>query len=599
MKFNYLVALIYAFLLMLVTYLAYGIFFGWIDDVLMMNAMRGIFSNQPFSDFFLYHRVLSKAYVALYQSWPGVPWYGLAMGMYLLLALANLFYFLVHIFSEFVDRKYSLFLYFGIFYFLFCLENVYLITFTRVAILLMGSSLFCIYQIVKKERWKSIDYWGIVAFSIMFAIGYLTRMEMALVVLATFFLFLFFLPGFSKRKMLGLFLGLGLVVGTHQALEKAFLTSEKKAFLEIWGYIQNSLDGANFNPELDALQSNPADSIRLKAVESWFFLDEQQITPDFLARITAPSPFSWNTLRHWRQNLYQEYQKARFRFTDYNQYLNWWPKVLLYFFLHVYLISLVLLSTASKKLKWGFGLYLFAGWGMILALTILLKMEDRLFSPWALIFTVGALVYCSQLTRPQTKALVNFCALVFLWLKSGMLKQVLKTLGLIILLVIIGIRGIAYHNISKEKAIELDQKARIVKEINNKFFGEILFFDIWSMTLIHSTPFQNIDLNPNNQYLTYGEYFSNSYDAHKAYLTKLFGSDRFIDVCEYGQRHPEEVIFLFGEYRATMLEDYLRILYGKPYHFKSNYPDTELSKIRHSFSWFPVQYNYYTLTTTQ
>ena len=80
------------FALFTIGYFAFGYYFGWLDDVMMEQHFRGLFTGEPNSEAFYYHRGLSHIYAFLYRLNSSFPWYGVAMCGYIFIATAGLFY---------------------------------------------------------------------------------------------------------------------------------------------------------------------------------------------------------------------------------------------------------------------------------------------------------------------------------------------------------------------------------------------------------------------------------------------------------------------------------------------------------------------------
>jgi hypothetical protein len=163
------------------------------------------------------------------------------------------------------------------------------------------------------------------------------------------------------------------------------------------------------------------------------------------------------------------------------------------------------------------------------------------------------------------------------------------------LIVLAAFRVRGYQIVSVEKKEEMMLKQDVVHELNLDFKGKMLFYDIWTMTLLHQTPLKQVNLNSNNVHTCYGEYWSNFLlVTHKKYLEDLCGKTDFISFykCLYGRR--DKVIFVFSKiYRKELIEKYAWEEYGEKIIFREIKPDSKLKNIHYSFVPAYNEFGYY------
>jgi hypothetical protein len=574
--------------LFLLTYLLLGFHFAWIDDVLMNNYLRGLLSSEPIDDFYLYQRGLSKVLSGLYFVVPQWPWYGLFLYACIFVATFNVFHFLSKVFLQFkINSRLHRALLLTLFFLVAWIENVYLINFTRVSILLTGSSLLGLIYLIyfeKDVRFFRLKYGFYLG---AFGVGYLLRPEattFTLVILGGLVALLSFSRDFRKPALF--VLPLLLFIGTHTVVEKTSQSADKAKFETRWPYIFNLLDGCNFKSEATGeMLKTPEDSVRLMAVGTWYVEDENQITPEFLEQLSASSPISWTTLSNWRQNLNDEFHKAKsFYGREYHRGLNWFVKMIGFAIFNLLILlwclSQLVTGEMSTRSFLKVILYFFGFVALMLTTMLFIKMEDRIFTPVAIIFTCGNLLLLTSL--------------VDLKLKGNRAKR-----GLIVLLILLAGFSIwrmkSMRKIAVEKKQELNLKRNFIAEVNTQFSDKLIFYDLWSMTLLHDSPFKNVEMNPQNTHTVFGEYWCNSYQSHRDYLKSICGSVEFEPFFECLFEKKEEVVFILSKHRKDLLESYLSILYNLNYKFELIHPDSEVSKIKYSFLWAKLDFNYYRL----
>ncbi len=578
MKHRTLFSVIYSLILLLSTYFFLGYYYGWIDDVLVSNYLMGIPIYQPIEYTFNFHLLLSKLYRFLYDYFHGIPWIGIAFALFIFLATVNFIYFLIIQFSEFFeDYKWLFAIFVTIIYFLIWVENVYLLNFSKLAILLTGISFLNIHKLIR----AGINKKGILVliyFCCTFMIGLFTRMEV------TFILFPFLLIfSFQSIMLRGSDLRItGILVGFYVVgIAATFLFSEGDATVQRQSaHILNIVDGLNtYNPDIASVEKN-AKSL---ALFHYFFPDSIIINSDYLNSLGPASPLNILGLKYLKRNLLSEYRRATYYTPQYHQPLNWFWKMVAFSAINLLLLLVSIYQTARGKSIWmpiffqTFSMVAF--YSTIFIVTVLSKMEDRVLTPALIIFTIAHF----SLWIERNKTLLNA-------LKTKVIVLIFTTLILLTVW-----RTVGYLKISAEKKDEVALKREVLKELNEDFTGKILFYDIWAMTLLHQTPLETIQLNPQNIHTCYGEYWSNMFlEEHKKYLKQLCGKTDFISFyrCLYEKR--DQVVFVYSKiYRKELIEKYAMEVYNQKIKFKQIKSDSKLKNIHYSFLWGRNDFGYY------
>lgn len=577
-----------ATILFFMTFFVLGYYYYWIDDPLVDNFFRGLFLAEPANHFFTLHILLSKLYAGLYSAIPGIPWFGIFFGIYIFIATVSLFYFISESLSHTIRISRSKWILILIlFYLLVVIEHVFLMNISRTSLMLMGSAYLNIHLLIKRRIHLKGHIGKWVFFTIAFMVGLLGRPELVYILLPILLTYSFadlsLQPGLPKRfgTILALFVGLFLV---YKAIDYTQITEEIRSTREFASHALNINDGQNHT----GFEGSDDMKIKTKLLSCflYFFPDEEIINQEFLDAVGPRSTLSLETLQNLNigDQLYTEYYKARFDFPkDYLRAYNWFWKSVGFIIFNLLLTLVTLASYFRKKAKASYLameiIMMAAVISLLFVVTLLFKMEDRVLTPVLTVFTLAHLVFWMDNDHH--------------WRSYFRSKAVRYTL-LSALLICLFIRITGYLQIKSDKRKELQQKAILMDEINNDFDDKMIFYDMWTMALMHQTPLHMNKLKNNNMHLAYGEHWSNFFDHHVVFLNDLCGSMDFSSFyhCLYERR--QDVVFLYVRERKELIELYSRVIYGENLNLKKIKTDSELYNLEYSFIWMKLDFGYYT-----
>ena len=214
--------------------------------------------------------------------------------------------------------------------------------------------------------------------------------------------------------------------------------------------------------------------------------------------------------------------------------------------------------------------------------TVLIKMEGRIFCPTALIFTLFHLI------------------ILVPGFQLGSISKKEETIA--ISLIIIGLMGLSlarfpgYQQVDMENRTELASIRELTNDLAQKASEKIIFVDFYTRFLLHETPFSLLKLNSNFPIATtWGQRGSHEFASHRAFLNQICPVETFISFYDCVVDREDEIIFLLPEFNARLMERYFKILYQRAYVFVEVDPESPVSKIQYSYLWFPMKFGYYRL----
>lgn len=560
------------------TFCFFGFFYGWLDDALIANYFQGIILHQPIDHAIGCFFLLAQLFVKLYRFVPSVPWYGTLMGFWMFLATVNFLIFVLnYIIPYLTDKKWLAVLLCILLYQLIWIENVYLINFTRTAVLLMGTSFLNLVSITYKNQ-RGKYYWLIASyFMCTFLLGLFLRMEVVYILLPFFVIYIFIQ---QKNKAYRTIAALMLCLLVFKAAEKYFFPQDVAPGKKI-AHILNIVDGLNtYNPNLDLLATSPKNL----ALFYNYFPDSTSVSDVYLKSIGPASPIDLIGVKYFWRNLNSEILKSVNYTAEYHHPLNWFWKTVCFVFFNLVILGLSFFYVMKNRLEGRlFMLQILLVTAFLitaLLITVLAKMEDRVLNPALIIFTMGYLA---------------------VWLQHNNIVKGLNSKAFLCVLTIVLAasatgRTLNYLVVANQKNDELKLKKSIIDELNVNFNNKLIFFDVWTMSVLHQSPLDKIKLNPSNTYTAYGDYFSNFQPAHVQYLKDMCGKTDFISFykCLYERR--SNVVFVFSkQYRKELIEKYAKDVYGQKIAFKEINANSKLSRLHYSFLWVRQDFKYYTL----
>ena len=550
----------YLIILYILLFFLFSLYFGWIDDVFMINYLKGTFYGKPdnalFIDTFLGWSILFKK---LYVTVPAFPWF--ESSVYLLLALAiarsNIMLVNHHILAAYHSTiwKYLLLTLINIALFL---HLVQLSTFTSVCIL--SSGIFLVSYFSSRHR----DGW---VFFLLFVCAFLMR---PLLALPAVLIICCLSVSVDHSKFLKLS-PVVLVIALSFFVQSRSSNPDIALLKSIHGRAVYLLDGQN-SPLLKTKKTN--EDIRQNAFFSWFCGDIPQLYSDsFLKKLEPENKLAYHT-EYFKEDILAEIQTSASLYDgSYALFRNWRTRGLLLFAL--------LVATSAYVAACAFGLKRkLAAISIVLLFVVVLffiagfmKMEERFFYPTCL-----ALLF-ALLSIDIEPSKTNFSS-----------SRLIKNAGLISLLVlaVIQIKDAASAHQELEK--EYGQKRAFIEEINNSVNNKIVFFDTWSMGCIHSRPFEAWSLPANNQYTCYGETWSNFLKPHMDYLGTVCSDPQDMKVYFDCLSKRKDVLFLISSFRAEFLENYLYQVHHLHIHLRKINHHDAFDNLHYSF--LPYRYDF-------
>lgn len=568
-------------LLVMATRAIWGLYYGWLDDVLFEQHYRGLLTGQPLPYSFMYNEGLSYMYTWFYGAFPNVAWYGLFQYLWLLLALMGSHFLISTALEKYKVKVWQQTLILGAAYLLFWLEPFYLITYTQTALLCAGIGLLgylFLLSVPELARWDRYAF-----FTLLVIVGFLTRPQVFVLPFVLFALSWWYVRRTKLSWQLAAWLPIVLLFVVHQLNWKVFMNEDQKTFYKRWPYIWSTQDGRQNLDEdkLAQLNANPKDSIRLVAMRSWFYLDHDQITMPFLEQFGPPTIFNKNALKHWRQNLFMEYMHARLWYKRIEPALDWWWKIIagvvILLIIWIAVATAVFRFDANRKVLYWYSLQALALVGMVLSMAIFMKLENRVVTAMLILFFIGVPV---------------FSAVRFGWNRN--LKP--AVLGVIIVCLVVGglLRLPEYYAVGGHMSRQLERKRNFIEDMNTRYTGKVIMFDNYTRLLVHGTPFENVQLNPTNTYAVWGEPATNEFKTHREFLAKICGDYRFLPFFDC-LASRKDVVLVYSQGRVDLIKAYADILYDRQYDFTPAVTSSPLDKIKSSFLSFPISCNYWTI----
>lgn len=562
--------------LSIATWALFGAHYGWLDDFLVVNFVRGIGIAAPEEHFWLIHILFSKAYRFLYENFPGVPWYGMWLGGLSILST----YLLVDILWKQTRQVYSKALSVAIISMVYVVafaENVFLLNFTRIGILLFGLSFVSLVLNSIRQH----DYWLIgrsILLNILMLSGLLLRPDSIVFILPVLLVFTLL-----YALMHGRFVAVFKVIALSLFAQVIVLMSVREVLsepgdshkLELDRHYNIVVDGHNLLSEASSAVENPD----YKALLLHYLPDETVFNKENLNGLGTAQPFTWKVLANWQVNLHQEYEKARFRYPDeYLSDINWFWKSLGFMFFTFLVLTYVLIRYRFSTNTAGVMIMFLVFYVPLFIVGTFYKMEDRLLNPCLILFSLVLVLAGSKMGVRAPS------------------KDNKVSIGLIIVLTttLLIIKVSSYARITNQLHTEREAKSVIISELNTEFKETIFFFDLWSWSVLHQSPFESLSLNPTNEYMSYGENFTIFFDEHLERLKLLCGQTDFLSVFNC-LAERDDVVFVLTDFRKNHLEEFALLKYQEKICFERIRTQSKLSTLRYSLFWFPLKLDYYRL----
>lgn len=573
------VSIIFSALLFLLTQLVFGFHYGWLDDVIQTNYIRGIGISEPLSHHFTAHVLLLNAYRVLYINFPDIAWYGFFFIFYIYLATVNATYFFLLKVEQLNDRRWKCALYVGLLFFISVwFDQVYLLNYTQISILLVGTSLLLLVEILNRQKLSINVSLGALYLSICMMIGLLTRPDVMILVIGPFSFYLVVrLKGHKQPiKTIITCLAVGVI---FIGICRFQIDSNFNKINKTISHIINLTDLRNtFKPFNILLEED----IRYKAIFLYYWPDEELISDQQLQKWGPQQSLKSLSLKHLKENFFIEWKRAARTYQqEYCPGLNWMPPLICLIILSLSLIAVRYFYAKETKsqLLYSDFLLLFLVVFMLVLVMALAKMEARIAMPLISLVTLSIL---GNTVKSSSH---------FFYTRTGFSMLVLIT-------VFCFVRVQQNYRTASDKKQECLKKEAFVEELNAQFSDKLILFDIWTLSLLHASPLKNIQLNPRNTYLTYFESWSNFLDCQQAYWKQKCGKASFQRVysCLYAQK--EDVVFVHTlNLRIGLIEEYGRKVHQTHLTFKETHLGTALSELHYSFLPYHYDFGYYQIDT--
>ena len=284
--------LLVSLLLLAFSYLYFGSYFEMNDDPRYVMAMKGFASPLPYANFVSVYKFTVNIYIALYERFPGIAWYGLSMFLLLWGGLFNLYLTLYLAAKKRLSFPLILALFIA-FYFLVFFQNAYLINFTRPSLLATSSFVLLLGALYLDPGILRNGKWILVFPALTYMFGHCTRLDAGH--LGLVFGLAAVLPVISLRKKTGPFLaGYMLPVLIFVALVKSAdyysqkTTPGNAAFLEKTELLRQLFDYRNASAYVPG---GINDTIAYNALMiARYANDDKVVSADFIKKLTKSTP---------------------------------------------------------------------------------------------------------------------------------------------------------------------------------------------------------------------------------------------------------------------------------------------------------------------
>jgi hypothetical protein len=552
---------LFSIVLLAITWLLFGIYWGWIDDIYLANALNGTFFHQPAKSLFIsYYVFLSNGLVFLNQLLPKTNWYGI-FNLIVLFLIVALFIALTYKLLKRAEQGKFFNILFIFFLFMVALaELIYMQTFTTNSLLLFGLSSLYFLNDPKFRR---------TALFIILIIAMLIRSDVVFFVFPILFIFIL-LESKQKVKLVLLFSILTIALPLVFTITN-ISSNDVKEWKKYSTTIVNVLDGSNSN---SFEKMAKIDKARTLALFTWFQGDiDNLLNQEYVEKLDIHPPFSIVSLKKAGVKFQIEYEKSCCKYNqDYTPSRNWINKGIFISFVLIVLSIYFVAIERDKKRKLIMALYPLSFLGAILFAIIFFKMEYRIFYPTAFLYIIALLLSNQQ-----------------------KIKNYLIYALLLLLLIVFPIRIKEYYSTSRDLKAEVNQKELFRAELNSKFSDKLIFFDFLTSGLYSPTFFNYKPFNEgHNTLLLYGEVNSNFIESHKKYLSEICGSDELVPFFECLYQKRDDVIFAFTNHRVEMYEMYFNDVHGKTLKFKKlEQKSNKLNTIHYSYSHNKLFMDYY------
>lgn len=325
---------------------------------------------------------------------------------------------------------------------------------------------------------------------------------------------------------------------TISILNKKTYNANDKRYENFRTYKYTILDFTQKNN--DSLFLNHKDSVKLNALQHAFFIDTDSllsINTFHSLSINQHERFDFTTFFKtiiYKQNLERAYQNINKLFT-YNK-----PNYLLWLSLVVILWIFYLQAKEYARIK-KMGLALGFLCIIIVAITIYIKMENRVFSP-LLFILLFYFIQFYDVTIFEKKRKIIWIAILFVFI-----SQLYFSLE-------------CYYKFQHRKNL-YQQSEIFIKNWNKTNSDKILVPDLFSWEIFFSKSLTNTSETKKIKLFSVDEGYLSMMQNHLDYMQNLMNSNHFKDYIQYLITNKENVYFLSSEQRIKLLKEYTKEIY--------------------------------------
>ena len=523
------------FLLFIAVYGLYGFYYQTNDDLLFVLMIRGSLSPEPVTAFYDAHIFTANIYAFLYQYLPSVSWYGLFH--YGAMALA--FLFLLSIVRTFFTGKWQWVLGLLLSLLLFVwgfAPNLIWFNYTRPAILVAGIVLIFIHI---KSRSSKI---GIVYFFgwLLFVWALCTRPHAVYLVLALLFPVSLVLSLIDRkdRKRLMLcwlpILGISLLFFINDGFLKT--SSQVQYEQKAEALFLNKSFGS------EGAELSKRDSIIKLSLNNFMWADNELMSVESLRKIYPQKKYN---LLDWQAlNFHSAKETLWVRSIHRMPILS--LLVLVFFLVLIFSYGNWRSILASVSLQLFFLVILFA-------VTVLIKMPDRLFLPMVFLWVIFSLYHLSVSISSD------------FYRKSVYKIGLFKKISIALLFLGFCFCSISSFNLENDSTLEaksnLKIRSRVFDQINSLQGKTIVFTPATNFLLNDLNPLAELQLSPRNQYVfAFG--WPSLFESHVAQMKEISGEGSFRKFIE-SVAGDSNVLFFSDEYAQKMLNAYCSEVFGQ------------------------------------
>lgn len=508
-----------------------GSYFESNDDLVMSMLLSGALqSNGGAYDLsYFFYRYLVYAFEFLYSIVPVLPWYGISLLLFNIAATANIFYILVIALSRYFRKSIVTFLLF-LFFFTVIAENVIEINFTRISILLGGSSTIVLFILLNGRKGLAEWLW-IIACSLFVICSVLIRPMAGLLVSSLLLPFILY-SGY-KLKSLKYSVYFTIIMGFVVTL--LFISTQKfrpQDELIIRDYASKVINIIDFNYESPHSVLDYRDSLKKESIQNFFVSDREVLTDDYLERISSDNYLAYDkiTLSRFKDSI---------RHTFYYLFKEYPGMTLLY--ISVFLAILIRSAKDPFKVILIFVLLQVFYFSSIVLIHTIMKLPERLFVP-----LYGILVVCL------------FFAIFVMPHEDRLKRKIFNALPYLFIISLVVSLFTVYNNY-KEINEENRLNTAVFNDIRESYVNKSLVLTTPSSILLGGlSPLKGLQIGNNRIFPFIG--WTTFMPSYYRELKMLCGSEEINDFMSFVKGNPE-YIFISNEYFNDFVSRYFLEFY--------------------------------------